>query len=496
MMQALTLALLPEAIEDAANLTLEQARRQARTPLTSVQRAARDMYQGDHLGSLSTHGQYAYWRGPVFTLDDTQGDNKEASAFVRDFRNALQRSFTSTNFIHELLEREVGVSIARMTWDQLPAEQAALLELWWKLDSTRVEHVIREAITTARREGRGVLRFRVAAPKVAPTTPEAAARFIRLETLPPESARVVEHPDTLERVGLYAYTWQNIDAAEISALDDQGRTVLRVLRGNQPVDAGTPFDLGGRLTLIEVTLPALITEQILQNQMGYNTVATLALRNTELAGFVERFGIGIEPPYILEDDPQHPGQKVRKYLPVKVGGGRMNLWARSTYDKTDAKGNYLGEEPTPGGGEYGRLEPTSAEPLMSAAEMFRRNIYGEAGQMFVLMNSSGDVSGRSREIAMSDFDARREVVRDAARYLITEVAETALALMYALSGKSRPAVQVVGQVQGRAIPQSAEERAADLGDLAVGVMTAGEVRARRGLDELPSSTGPPETPPG
>lgn len=476
-----------------ASATLSDLRTLAITPLTVTQRMARDMDAGEHLGSLSAGGMFAYWRGPVFTLDDASAGDKQAAAFVRDFQQALIRSFTSTNFIRELLSREVGASVARMTW-QAEAEDDALLSEWWGAAGGHVERTVREAVYTARREGRAVLRFRVLPGASAP--PAAAAQRVHLELLPPEQARIILHPDTLERTGVYAYQVQGQDAAEVCYLDDQRRTVLRVLRAGQPDTPSDPLDLGGRLTLLEVALPPLITPQILQNQMGYNTVATLALRNTELAGFVERYGIGIEPPYVMEPDPDAPGRMRRKYLPVRVGGGRINLWARSTYDKTDAQGNYLGEEPTPGGGEYGRLEPTSAEPLMAAAELFRRNIYSEAGQMFVLMNADATSSGRSRELAMVDFDARREVVRDAARALITEVAETALALMYALAGQPRPQVRVTGQVRERMIPQAADERAADLADLAAGVMTVTEIRARRGLDEQVPAPPTPETPPG
>ncbi|WP_394649454.1 hypothetical protein [uncultured Deinococcus sp.] len=490
-------ALTAEALQREGERQLSVLRALAQQPLTSTQRAARDMYGGDHLGSLTSRGQYAYWRGPMLALDETlRGEQAQAQARqVREFQNVLTRSFTSVNLIREIVDREVGASAARMTWEAR-ADEDALLQLWWRQGGHHVERVIRTALTTARREGRAVLRFRVGTLPVTGRTPEAVALALRLEDVPPETARVLEHPDTLARVGVYAYQWQGLDAAEVCFLDAAGNTIVRVMQGGR-VEDSAPLALGGRLTLLEISLPALVTEQVIQNQAAYNTVVTMSVRNTELAGFVERYGINLEPPYRMVDDPSNPGQQKREYLPFATGPARLNLWRQATMDKTDAGGNYQGETSL-GAGQYGRLEPSSAEPLLAAAGLLRRNIYSETGQMFVLMAEDATASGRSREVAMSDFDARREVVRDAARYLIGDVGETALALMYALAGQPRPGVQVLGQVRGRAIGQDAQERQADLNDIAAGVMTPAEVRARRGLDEAPELTpvpAPPPTPP-
>lgn len=474
---------------DPATLTQQDVRTLASTPLSATATAARTMYGGDHLGLISAAGVYPYWRGPMLTLDPgLRGEAATAQAReVKAFQDVLRRSFTSVNFVREILDREISASVARMTW----AEQHSLLDQWWRQGQTRVERTLRDAITQARREGRAVLRFRLATPPPGTRGAQPAA-YLRLELVPPEQARVLEHPDTLQPLGTYAYQVDGIDAAELSYLDPQGRTITRVYRDGRHTDS-TPLDLGGRLPLIEITLPPLITEQVLQNQMAYNTVVTMSVRNTELAGFVERYGINIEPPFILEPDPDHPGEQRRRYLPFQTGPARLNLWRQATYDKSDADGTYTGEQPL-GKGEYGRFEPTSAEPLTAAADLLRQNIYGETGQMFVLMSADASSSGRSREVAMSDFDLRREEVADAARYLISTVGETALALLAALSGTPDPRVRVTGQVRTRATPQAPDDRSADLADLQAGIMTPAEIRARRGLDETQPPPDPPPEP--
>lgn len=474
----------------------DDIRRWAVRPLSPTQLAALNMYQGSHLGI----GQgIEYWRGPSFDLLDTPSqdaaptgtagttapaDQARAESFVKSFHSALRRSFTSTNLVRSVVDREVAHACARMTWQKLPGELEALTLEWWATDDTHVERVIRELLTTARTVGRAPWWFRVAGAALAAIpnpTPQDVLRCLRLEALPTDLARVDRDPDTFQRVGALTYTREGRIGAEVFWVDVTGLTQRRSLRPGQPEEPARPLRLGRRLPIGEVTLPPLISEQVLQNQMAYNTAKTMSVRNTELAGFVERYGIGLEPPYELDTDPV-TGERKKRYLPVRVGGGSMTLWQRQAFDLTDADGNYLGERPS-GSGEYGRLNPVSAEPLESVLHSCEADILKETGQGVWLTQGNTEMAARSREILLGEFDARQEVTRDACRYLIAQVLETALALAHALSGRSGEVVPAVtGQVQARAIQQTPEERAADLADWEHGLIGAGEIRARRGLD--------------
>ena len=485
----------------------------AKRELPAAATQARHMYAGYHLGVPIGGGQqdFSYWRGPLVRAPTlgTEQEKRQGQAVANEFTTALTRSFTSTNIVKEVLRREIASCTAKVSWTLLQAvakrakpdsrtkleqEADALTTAWWRTDRKHPERAVREALLFARREGRGVLRFRVAGGLLEKAgdgrtrvrsglgLPDIA-RYIRLEVLPhPENAQVWEHPDTFKRAALYAY---GDDSAETCFVDPDGdETLLRVLRG--PQDAGTPIRLrlGGRITYIEVAADALITEQFLQNQMAFNTASTMILRNTELAGFLERYGINVEPPYETVPDPDQPGKTKRVYKAPRPGAGSMVLWRQATYRKADAAGKYLGDEPL-GKAEYGRFEPVSPEALISAVEHSQLNMYGEAGQTFVLMGKDATASGRSREVALSDFDNVRQPTTDLAEATVGEVIETFLALVAALGGVPGrfEGIQVEGTVRQRLVPPSAEDRKADREDVSTGVISLQTARQRQGVDD-------------
>lgn len=489
-----TLAQFREVIPDAPDATALQARH---------------MYEGYHLGRPLGGGEMdlAYWRGPNFDLDTsgTEAHQRQAQTFVSQFQAAVRRSFTSTNFVKQILVRELGSVTGRMNWTMMDSQRAEdaeptprereadqLLTSWWRRDRSEVERTIRRALLFARREGAGALRFRVSRTalqvvdgraRVATSNMEEIARSIVLEAIEqPEHLVTWQNPDDLTRHAIYSYkTALEEDAAEVSSVQPDGRTLLRVLKGN--ASSGVLLKLGGRLTLLRLQIEPLITPQVLQNQMAYNTASTMILRNTELAGFIERYGVNIEPPYTLEPDPDNPGQQRRAYLPVKTGAASLNLWRGATYDKTDADGTYQGEVPL-GSPEYGRFEPVTPDSLTAAAEHSRLNIYGEVAQDYVLMSGDSTATGRSREVAISDFEIVRAPLGELTQNTIGEVGETFLALVSALA--NRPGyfegIQVQGQTLTRVVPPSPEERAANLSDLAAGVISKQTARQRQGID--------------
>ncbi len=432
-------------------------------------------------------------------------------AFVGAFQTALQRSFTSTNLVRDVADREISASTARLSWAARVGEEEELGALaqeaddlasdWWDTARRHPERVLREALTRARVSGApSVLWFRLApialradergVLTVNPALDEAALlRYLRLELLPVGSARVWEDPDTLSPRACYAYTIDRRECAHTAWVDEAGLTHLRHYTYAENGDAVTEeitLDLGGRLPYISLELPALISPQVSQNQMAYNTASTMMLRNTELAGFVERFGIGIEPPSEMVPDPSDPTRYVKRYLPVKVGGGNMNLWAAQTVATQEVvNGQVVNTERPAGNQQYGRLEPVSAEPLQAAATHHLQNIYQETGQMYVLMSADSTSSGRSREVAMADGEARREPVIDTGKNAISEILHTLTAMLAALRGQAGRWADVVfeGQVRSRVIPPSAQDRQQDREDVAAGILDVDTVRLRQGEDD-------------
>lgn len=494
--------------------SLGELRDAARSSLNATAQQARHMYSGHHLGAPIGGGEmnFDYWRGPMVRVPDegTEADKRRAQGVVTEFQTALRRSFTSTNVLREVVRRDVHSSSARMSWTlmqpsnrpapdgtrtALEQEADALASSWWNAST---EQAIRRALTFARREGRGVLRFRIASGLFQASqdgtlrvkgnvTPTDIARYVRLECLEhPENARVWEDPDTLNRRAVYAYQDSaQRDCVEVSTVaDDTGLTHLRVLRGDQQEAQGVALDLGGLVHYLELAADPLITPQFLQNQMAYNTTSTMILRNTELAGFLERYGINVEPPYEVVPDPDRPGQTRRVYRAPRTGAGSMVLWRQATYRKADAQGKYLGDEPL-GKAEYGRFEPVSPAALITAAEHSQLNMYSEAGQVFVLMGKDATASGRSREVALADFGTAREDTVALAQNAVKGVISTFLALVAALANQPRRYAQldVQGTVRPRVIPPSPEDRRADREDVAAGVISRATARQRQDIDD-------------
>ncbi len=506
-----------------ATASIGDLRDAATVGLTDTAQTARLMYNGYHLGKPVTDGSltvqdFSFWKGPKPgpVLQDSEQARRTAQEFQTEFQTALERSFTSTNFIRELLDREIGSVFDKLNWNTLDTNKQATLKEgedktvlqqeadalmlgWWRIDRSHPERAIRSATTFARREERGVLRFRIGGGLLETVKAEGQdeqvtrvrsgldmaqiARYIRLEHLTaPENCRVWEDPDTFTRHAIFAYKDLNdTESAEVCTSDGT-ITTLRVLKGTAVSEV--KLQMGGRITYLELSLPTLITQQVLQNQMAYNTASTMILRNTELAGFIERFGVNLEPPYELVPDPETPGVMVRRYMPFKTGPGTLNLWRSATYDRTDEKGAYVGEQPL-GNSDYGRFEPVSPAALTEAADHNRLNMYGEAGQTYVLMGADASASGRSREVAISDFDNIRQPVIDLAGYAVGEVLETFLALVSALANQPGhfDGLQVTGEVRARVVPPTAQERQQDLAEVQGRLIAASTARQRQGIDD-------------
>lgn len=503
---------------DLAAAPLGELREVATLRLSPLAQQARDMYAGHHLGRPIGGGEmdFSYWRGPMVRLPDsaTEQQQRESQGVVSEFQTALRRSFTSTNFVREVLRREVASCTAAMSWNLrdtgeqatmqegsektlLEEELETLFAAYWRTQGKQVEKAVREALTCARREGRAVLRFRVAGGVLetgedgstrvrSGLKPEQIARYIRLECVAtPEEVRVWEDPDTFLKSAVYRYkdARGNVCAEVCFCREGGGKTLLRVLRQTDETPAPPiELDLGERLTYIELDTEALITRQFLENQMAYNTASTMILRNTELAGFMERYGINIEPPFELVKGPG--GEMVKRYAPVKPGAGTMMAWQQTTIENRDEKGKLLGEQPL-GAAQYGRFEPVSPDSLISATNHNQLNMYSEVGQSYVLMGKDATASGRSREVAMSDFDNVRQPTIDLAEYAFSEVLYTLAELVAALSGQPGRyrSIEIDGTVKRRIIPPSPDDRAADREDVGAGIISKAQARQRQGIDD-------------
>ena len=304
--------------------------------------------------------------------------------------------------------------------------------------------------------------------------------LLRLRLMPTNevTAGVLEDPETLEPLSVIAYETRDSsgitrEELELSFVDDQGQTVLRVMRNTTDPIQKAELDLGGRLWLIQasVTFP-LITDDLLSQQDALNVALTLLNRNTHFAGFVERYGIGIEPPVDEEGRPK-----------LNVGSGTSNFFQPSvvTETTTDPLGNTTVSQ-RPISGQYGRFEPSDPKALTAAVDYAEANLYAIARQRFVVMSDDATASGRSREVAAGDYLVNAGRLARAMEGYVRDVLEFALAFAGAIMGQPGRYASLRAHVSchPRGFQPSAQDRAQDLAELQAGAMSLETFLARRG----------------
>lgn len=400
---------------------------------------ARDMFEGRHLGK--TKNSLEYWAGPLISTEGLTGDELAAVDRVRsEMRTAIINSFVSTNFVKTVVRRQTRVVLGRApTWTTKDNQADVLLKTIW--DTNKLFSTLRKAAWQALTEdGRAALRFRFPKGLLEQdpqskvytvrrgATAEIIASNIRIEKVSPEAITLYENPDTLEPVSLYSYSLGTggVQAFELSWVDfKSGRTIIKIWeQGREPVEQ--QIDLAGKLLHHVLELEPIITEQVLANQRAYNFNSTMINRNTELAGFLERYGINIEPPSKMVNG-------VKTFIKPKFGGGTMNFWVGQQEQRVDQMGNVV-ESVMPG--TYNRFDPSPPDAMEAAAKHNKFNIHDEVGQTFVLMNSDATASGESRSVSMEDFKGMAEDMAQSIDLFGQQLLETALALIGHFSNAS------------------------------------------------------------
>ena len=164
---------------------------------------------------------------------------------------------------------------------------------------------------------------------------------------------------------------------------------------------------------------------------------------------------------------------------------------------------------------YGRFEPSSAAPLIAALDLAKVNIFSETRQMFALMGSDATASGRSREVAISDFGQSVQPTRRDVEKMGAAIFELLLTMLGALGNEPELMdVTVDFRCHVQPVPPSSLERAQDRADAQAGIIALATARTRQGVDDSASedtliaaeiaagtspltkpAAPPPETPP-
>lgn len=365
------------------------------------------------------------------------------------------------------------------TTDEKPRDRAtevdALLLEWW--ERKHLARKLKDATTRAVVEGRQALYLFIptgrlgADGRVHPTNIREALDLIELRVVPVEKGTVVEDADSLEGVGVYLYTLDGVDHAQLTYVSrggdgrpPAGHTVLRTAAAGG--DQGEPihYDLGGRLLMHEMSRTPLISPQVRQNQRALNVASTVESQIVIGAGFPERVLLDVQVNGRYEEEPDGKGGTRKKFIPdpMRFGPRITNALQSSTTKDEDGR-------TVPKSGKYLRLDPVSIETASEAVKSRRRAILQEARQLHTEIEGDSTATGVARQQARVGFLGSLTPTREMVREAVVWSLETALALAEALvdqPGKYTKELRAVAVVKADAgpVPLEDQRKIADLVD--------------------------------
>jgi len=359
----------------------------------------------------------------------------------------IQTAFTSENEIGAIVETHLDGAIAREPdWDLIDTTKKdsdddqtedrtrkeaidALIE-WW--NSRKMLETLREALSLALVQERCVIRafipngFRDESGGIKIQNSLAGAlKMLQFEVLPADVAGVFQEKEKYEPFGIFVKNGGNSQKLEVTYLDENGDTRLKVLEKDSlrefaektlpqiaaympPEDSTAPpeiepINLNGNLLMFEFARKPLIDEQMRSLQKQLNLTWTMSGKNTVTAGSRERyFGNTQKPskPIIKEGT---NGSKVRTYekTTLHLGGEHSNfLTGTPIYEGVGEHKKIIG---------YANATLTVVDPVDSANFHQQRDkivfaMRSAAHQSHVQMNDISDASGISKQEGRAGFD--------------------------------------------------------------------------------------------
>jgi hypothetical protein len=331
-----------------------------------------------------------------------------------------------------LMEREKPSDVEQ----NLIKELDALLTEWW--DANNILKPLQDGTDMMVTTGRGPLRFVLPSgflgedERVPSADIKTWLSRLRLKSHRYSEGTVYTDEDTQREASFFVSERDGKKRIELSFVDDDGKTVIRVLEQDGTPDDSSPLELAGRLLMFEMRRSPLVTVQAKQNNSLFNTTVTMRCRNIGTAGWPETTYLNAKKPSHLEDDPNNPGQKIEVEDKLAVGpAARAFISGHPIYgpdgklaDTTSASVSYR--------------DPVNVDTFEKTEQAAYRNILQEFRQTHRLMTGDGSASAVSRIQARADFVASlrqtKSQVDAAGRWIL----ETAIALACALAGQQNP----------------------------------------------------------
>jgi hypothetical protein len=419
-----------------------------------------------YAGDLWAEGQG--WSGP-------RPDNRATNA--TNVMGEIERTFVSRNPAKDIVKRhQSGVAgrealynviyrdgrKANQTQQTKLTEYSTALTDWW--DASGAWPAVQEAVRTALVTGAGTVRLYIHASNLVEIVDRDGqpARGIPGGLSLSEAARKVSvHAPKWNQSGVARDRDGHILGAYHSYVDDNeqprwevherldGQTVIHpdLLPGGTDNLPPTTYPVPD-LMLYELQLETLFTDSVRRLILAANKTLTMASRNIDLGGFVERTILNAQMPGEWKDDPETPGRK--KFYPqtYNVGAGVTNFLNGIAIMEKDARGNPVptGQFSTP---TVIYKDPAAFDVFKFSFEQLREAILDEANQLHVLIAGDASASGVSRQQAVNDFLTSLEPTRIALEGLLRWLLETVLTLALHFTGRIAEIDEVRVRVQAR-----------------------------------------------
>lgn len=313
-------------------------------------------------------------------------------------------------------------------------EEAALTDWWVK---RKIHEILKATLEDGLLNGYASLRVFIPMGLLGPgSTIElpkqdiaSALEYIFVHHPSPTQSGVVQNTDTMQEAGVYLF--QDVEGnthAEIAYAMGIGSEAPTMIRQLDPVATativnpdGTPvstvvtpatgtgdstefsnqilIELGGLLPIYEIKIPILITEQVRSQQKMLNESLTMANRNIELAGFLERTILNGQMPGHYEDNPADPSGKSKRFVPdpYQVGAAAINFV--NGIPSYDQQGKIIGLTNP----QIVYKDPVTPDTFEQTKQMAYTGILEETRQVHYLLAAETYASGESRKQARADF---------------------------------------------------------------------------------------------
>ncbi len=393
-----------------------------------------DFYYGDHW--QKTLG----WSGPI--VDPTNPDYSQVSS-------EIERAFVSKNTIREVVDNAVNGVLGRdplinlsfngKNGKKLVDEADAVIKRWFK--QKKAQKALQKALRHALLSGKSSVRLMI------PSGLLNNGEIVVNENNPlsvlypdapnPLSAKIVQDQSTMEETGITIVqivdeSGKERDRAEIVYLtdevDDSGNRITKFdIIGRDGVEESATLDLNGHLTMFELEMPRLVTDQIRSLQKAQNFYLTMQQRNAVLGGFLERVILNGQLPGHYETD--EGGNTVFVRDEMVLGPGSIN--AINGLPMVDDNGNVSNY--TTASVTY--RDPVSPDTFIKSSNDSYRGILQETKQLHTLLSGDAITSGDSRRQALAAFMSSLRIPKAVVESALQWLVETLLAFEGVLTGE-------------------------------------------------------------